>query len=54
MRKWIQLTLALDPEKLEIVLPVEAREEALRAMASLLLQVLSVEEEREAEDEPRS
>ena len=54
MEKWIQLTLPIQPEKDEIVLPAAAREEVIRAAASLLLQVLSVEEGKEAEDDSRS
>lgn len=53
MGKWIQLTLPTEPEKDEVVLPAAAREEVIRAVASLLLQVLS-EEGKEAEDDPRS
>jgi hypothetical protein len=54
MGKWIQLPLPIDSEKDKLVLPMETREEVVKAVASLLLQVLSVDEEREAEDEPRS
>ena len=54
MAKWIQLTLPIEPEKDEVVLPAAAREEIIRALASLLLHVLSAEEGKEAEDDPRS
>jgi len=54
MGKWIQLSLPIDSEEDELVLATEAREEIIRAVASLLLQILNTEEEREAEDERRS
>ena len=53
MENWIQLTFPIDQTKDETLLPRDAREHVVEAMASLLLQVHGVEERKEAEDDLR-
>lgn len=53
MDKSTQLTFLLDQLREEISLPPEAREQVVAAMAKLLLQLLSLEEEKEDEDDLR-
>lgn len=51
MDKPTQLTFQIEQRREELALPPEARVEVLDGMAKLLLQVLSLEEEKEDEDD---
>jgi hypothetical protein len=53
MSQSTQLLLPVDHLPEEINLPPDLRGELLKSMARLLLQVLGVEKEKEAEDDPR-
>ena len=52
MDNWIQLTFPFDQLQEEIALPPSARRKVLESMANLLQQILSAEEEMEAQDDP--